>query len=126
MGTVGHLENESTGQKQGIAPVPLRVKPEPRRPGKIIAVPLSLNAYRRTELPPKGPFVSFHDFAYQPQSWNVPRRVVAKEEWRRDELFPRVGFIVTNLSYPVLGIVNFYNGRTTAKQWIKEGKYVLN
>ena len=42
------------------------------------------------------------------------------------ELFPRVGFIVTNLSYPVKGIVNFYKGRGTAEQWIKEGKYALN
>ena len=38
------------------------------------------------------------------------------------ELFPRVGFIVTNLSYPTIGIVRFYNGRGTAEQWIKEGK----
>tara|TARA_B100000809_G_scaffold247796_1_gene277211 strand:- start:39 stop:377 length:339 start_codon:yes stop_codon:yes gene_type:complete len=29
-------------------------------------------------------------------------------------------------SYPVLGIVNFCNGRGTAEQWIKEGKYALN
>jgi len=42
------------------------------------------------------------------------------------ELLPRVGFIVTNLSYPVKGIVNFENGRGTAEQWIKEGKYALN
>ena len=42
---------------------------------------------------------------------------------------PRVGFIVTNvtnLSYPPKGIVRFYNGRGTAEQWIKEGKYALN
>ena len=38
----------------------------------------------------------------------------------------RVGFIVTNLSYPPKGIVRFYNGRGTAEQWIKEGKYALN
>ncbi len=81
---------------------------------------------RPTEWPSPKPIVSYHDFAYQAQSWNVPRRVVAKVEWRQDELFPRVGFIVTNLSYPVLGIVNFYNGRGTAEQWIKEGKYALN
>ena len=37
-----------------------------------------------------------------------------------------VGFIVTNLSYPTIGIVRFYNGRGTAEQWIKEGKYALN
>ena len=34
--------------------------------------------------------------------------------------------IVTNLSYPTIGIVRFYNGRGTAEQWIKEGKYALN
>ena len=81
---------------------------------------------RPTEWPSPKPIVSYHDFAYQAQSWNVPRRVVAKVEWHQGELFPRVGFIVTNLSYPVLGIVNFYNGRGTAEQWIKEGKYALN
>ena len=47
-------------------------------------------------------------------------------EWHQGELFPRVGFIVTNLSYPNIGIVRFYNGRGTAEQWIKEGKYALN
>ncbi len=51
---------------------------------------------------------------------------MAKVEWHRGELFPRVGFIVTNLSYPPKGIVRFYNGRGTAEQWIKEGKYALN
>ena len=81
---------------------------------------------RPTEWPSQKPIVSYHDFAYQAQSWNVPRRVVAKVEWYQGELFPRIGFIVTNLSYPVKGIVNFYNGRATAEQWIKEGKYALN
>ena len=37
-----------------------------------------------------------------------------------------MGFIVTNLNYPPKGIVRFYNGRGTAEQWIKEGKYALN
>ena len=37
-----------------------------------------------------------------------------------------MGFIVTNLSYPTKGIVSFYNGRGTAEQWIKEGKYAMN
>ena len=55
-----------------------------------------------------------------------PRRVVAKVEWHRGELFPRVGFIVTNLSAKAKGVVRFYNGRGTAEQWIKEGKYALN
>ncbi len=81
---------------------------------------------RPTEWPSREPIVSHHDFAYQAQSWNVSRRVVAKVEWHQGELFPRVGFIVTNLSYPTIGIVRFYNGRGTAERWIKEGKYALN
>ena len=55
-----------------------------------------------------------------------PARVVAKVEWHQGELFPRVGFIVTNLSTGAKGVVHFYNGRGTAEQWIKEGKYALN
>ena len=41
-------------------------------------------------------------------------------------MVPQSGLIVTNLSYPTIGIVRFYNGRGTAEQWIKEGKYALN
>ena len=52
--------------------------------------------------------------------------MAAKVEWHHGELFPGVGFIVTNLSYPTIGIVRFYNGRGTVEQWIKEGKYALN
>jgi hypothetical protein len=33
-------------------------------------------------------------------SWNRPRRVVVKVEWYPGELYPRVGFIVTNLTRP--------------------------
>jgi len=47
-------------------------------------------------------------------------------EWHQGELFPRVGFIVTNLSYPPKGIIRFYNGRGTAEQWIKEGRRQLH
>ena len=53
---------------------------------------------RPTEWPSREPIISYHDFAYQTQSWHLPRRVVAKVEWHQGELFPRVGFIVTNLS----------------------------
>ena len=81
---------------------------------------------RPAEWPSRKPIVCYHDFTYQAQSWSVPRRVVAKVEWHQGELFPRLGFIVTNLSYPPKGIVRFYNGRGTAEQWIKEGKYALN
>ena len=42
--------------------------------------------------PSREPMVSYHDFAYQAQSWRLPRRVVAKVEWHRGELFPRGRF----------------------------------
>jgi hypothetical protein len=70
--------------------------------------------------------VLFYDFQYQAASWDQPRRVVAKVEWHQGEFFPRVGFIVTNMSAKPKGVVHFYNGRGTAEQWIKEGKYALN
>ena len=62
------------------------------------------------------------NFSYQAQSWKTPRRVVAKVEWHPGEIYPRVGFIVTNLLRPAERVVAFYNGRGTAEQWIKEGK----
>ena len=51
--------------------------------------------------------------------------VVAKVEWHAGELFPRIGFIVTNLRWKSSNVVRFYNKRGTAEQWIKEGKYAL-
>ena len=76
--------------------------------------------------PPRKPIVLLYEFSYQAASWDKPRRVVAKVEWHQEELFPRVGFIVTTMSAKPEGIVHFYNGRGTAEQWIKEGKYALN
>jgi hypothetical protein len=64
----------------------------------------------------------YTSFGYQAQSWKKPRRVVAKVEWHPGELYPRVGFIVTNLARPAERVVAFYNQRGTAEQWIKEGK----
>jgi Transposase DDE domain group 1 len=72
--------------------------------------------------PPTKPIIRYHDFMYQAASWDKGRRVVAKVEWHQGELFPRVGFIVTNLGGGAAGVVWFYNGRGTAEQWIKEGK----
>jgi hypothetical protein len=76
--------------------------------------------------PPEEPVVRYESFSYQAASWGEPRRVVAKVEWHKDELFPRVGFIVTNLSWSSSRVVGFYNGRGTAEQWIKEGKNAVN
>jgi len=80
---------------------------------------------RPEEPEPWHPVVTYHDFAYQAGTWDRPRRVVSKIEWHAGELFPRVGFIVTNRTDPARGIVRFYNGRGTCEQWIKAGKHAL-
>ena len=72
--------------------------------------------------PSNAPVVWYAGFLYQAKSWSRARRVVAKVEWHSGELFPRVGFIVTNLTRPAKRVVRFYNQRGTAEQWIKEGK----
>ena len=75
--------------------------------------------------PSKKPLVEFKGFLYQAASWKTARRVVAKVEHHPGELFPRVGFIVTNLTLPSRVVVRFYNKRGTAEQWIKEGKHAV-
>ena len=46
-------------------------------------------------------------------------------EFHFGELFPRVGFIVTNLETDSWAVVRFYNKSGTAEQWIKEGKQAV-
>jgi hypothetical protein len=61
------------------------------------------------------------------------RRVVAKSlrpakavvEWHPGELYPRVGFIVTNLTQPAKRVAAFYNQRGTAEQHFKEGRNAI-
>jgi hypothetical protein len=50
---------------------------------------------------------------------------VAKGEHHLGELFPRVGFIVTNLETDSRAAVQFYNKLGTTEQWIKEGKQAV-
>ena len=76
-------------------------------------------------LPPLEVRRCYASFSYQAGSWTKARRVVAKVEWHPGELYPRVGFIVTNLSRPAERIVAFYNQRGTAEQHIKEGKNAI-
>ena len=63
------------------------------------------------------PVFRFKSFLYQAASWTMARRVVAKVEFHCGELFPRVGFIVTNLGTPSRAVVRFYNKRGTPEQW---------
>ena len=62
------------------------------------------------------PLVRCKNFRYQAKSWTTPRRIVAKVEHHRGELFPRVRFIVTNMTLPSRSVVRFYNKRGTAEQ----------
>ena len=68
----------------------------------------------------------YTSFSYRANSWDKARRVVAKVEWHPGELYPRVGFVVANLSRPAERVVAFYNRRGTAEQHIKEGKNAIN
>ena len=75
--------------------------------------------------PSHKPVVWYRGFLYQAASWKTARRVVAKVEFHFGELFPRVGFIVTNLGTNNRAVVRFYNKLGTAEQWIKEGKQAV-
>jgi hypothetical protein len=76
--------------------------------------------------PPKsGVKVQHIEFYYRAGSWKKRRRVVCKIEWHNDELFPRVGFIVTNSTHPAWKVVKVYNGRANVENRIKEAKNTL-
>jgi hypothetical protein len=75
--------------------------------------------------PSHKPVFRFKSFRYQAASWTIARRVVAKVEFHCGELFPRVGFIVTNLALDNRAVVRFYNKRGTAEQWTKESKQAV-
>ena len=106
---------------------------EEREVKYVIRLPANDNLQRKiTELltrpvgrPSYKPVVRFKSFLYQAASWTMVRRVVAKVEFHCGELFPRVGFIVTNLAASSRAVVRFYNKRGPAEQWIKEGKQAV-
>jgi hypothetical protein len=76
--------------------------------------------------PPKsGIQIKLVDLRYRAQTWDKEPRVVAKIEWHEGELFPRIGFIVTNSKLPAGKVVNVYNGRGDVENRIKEGKNTL-
>ncbi len=103
----------TTDRASRVAPIPLFHACRRHYPG---------GAGRR---PPKDVRRYHASFSYQAGTWDKPRRVVAKIEWHPGELYPRVGFIVTNLGRPAERVVAFYNQRGTAEQWIKEGKNAI-
>ena len=60
--------------------------------------------------------VALVEWVHLPASCNRPRTVAAKGQWHCDELFPRVGFVVTNMRGRAKAIPDFYNGRGRAGQ----------
>ena len=80
---------------------------------------------RRPSRPPSHVVRLDTSFHYRAKSWSKARRVVAKVEFHPGQLFPTVGFIVTNRSLPNERVLAFYNRRGTAEQHLKEGKYAL-
>jgi hypothetical protein len=88
-----------------------------RKIAELLTRPVGRPSYR--------PLVRYKSFFYQAASWKTARRVVAKVEFHFGELFPRVGFIVTNLTASNRAVVRFYNKRGRAEQWIKEGKQAV-
>jgi len=107
---------------------------EADRYGYVIQLPANARLYREVknliqsppEPPVEEPVVYYASFSYQADSWDRPRRVIAKVAWHPGELLPRLGFVVTNLTWSPQKVVKFYNRRGTAEQWIKEGKHALN
>jgi Transposase DDE domain group 1 len=72
--------------------------------------------------PNQKPVVWYKSFLYQAGSWKTARQVAAEVEHHTGELFPRVGFLVTDLTLPSRAVVRFCNQRGAAEQRIREGK----
>ena len=65
----------------------------------------------------------FFECKYGAQSWGTKRRILARIQWKGDELFPVYSAIVTNdQQIPPKDGFAFYNGRATIENSIEEGK----
>jgi hypothetical protein len=87
---------------------------------------VALHPSRPVGRPPQGGIqVKIVDLHYQAKSWSKPRRAVAKIEWHRGELFPRIGFVATDSRLPAGKVVKVYHGRGDVENRIQEGKNTL-
>ena len=66
----------------------------------------------------------FTQWNYKAGSWDKERRLLLRLEWKGDQLFPIFSAIITNDTQctPQEGF-EFYNGRATVENSIKEGKH---
>jgi hypothetical protein len=85
----------------------------------------SLSAFYRLRLLPFLKPSLVEPNSLQAKSWGRPRRVVAKIEWHRGELFPRIGFVVTSSRLPAGQVIKVYKCRGYVENRIKEGKNTL-
>jgi len=97
---------ESWGVKYAIC-IPANENPE-RDVAELLPRPVGRPSHK--------PIVWHKGYLYKAASWKTARRVVAKVEHHAGELFPRIGFIVTNLETPNRAVVRFYNKPGTAEQ----------
>jgi hypothetical protein len=113
---------------------PTRHWKEERRVRYAIRLPANENLERNIEalLPrlvrwlSQKPAVRYKGLLYQTANWRTPRRVVANVELHAGELFPCVGFMVTNLDLPSQAVVRFHTSRWPAEEWIKGGKLAVD
>src|SRR5450759_585351 len=75
--------------------------------------------------PQSGIQVKIVDLHYPAKSWCRPRRVVAKIEFHRGELFPTIGFVIKNSRQLAGKVVKVYHDRAEIENRIKEGKNTL-
>lgn len=79
----------------------IRLKENPR-----LMDAISAYLIRPVGRPSKKPRIFYYSF-YQAESWDQARRVVAKIEWHQDQLFPRIGFVVTNMKRSSQHVIKF-------------------
>jgi hypothetical protein len=72
--------------------------------------------------PPNEARRSYASFTYQAASWRKPRRAIAKIEWRRGELHPRVGFIVANMARLSVNVAAFYDNRGARENGFRKAR----
>ena len=94
---------------------PAGVEKSPQRPaGFLLKRPVGRHQTKFDDTTPTS--------AIRAGSWNKLCRVVAKVEWHPGKLYPRVGFIVTNMSRPTKNVVAFYNKRGTCSNGLRRAK----
>lgn len=65
----------------------------------------------------------FFEFEYAAKTWSKKRRILARIQWKGEELYPVCSALVTNELFctPKEGF-DFYNGRAVVENFIEEGK----